>query len=130
MFKRIVSVLTIGLIFALLFSINNSLYNPNSNEIYLLKNSSECQIVSRENLTPFSLITGESYYLTDNDAIKELKRLNAKVVFTEDIDGNVNYYAYSKDIKRFVRLKGKKVNVHLSVSQKVKVGIPLIYGAY
>ena len=130
MFKRIASILTIGLIFALLISINNSLYNPNSNEIYLLKNSSECQIVSREDLTPFSKITGESYYLTDNDVCAELNRLNAKVVFTENIDGNVNYYAYSKDIKPFVRLKGKKVNVHLSVSQKVKVGIPLIYGAY
>ncbi len=131
MIKRFVLVLALTLILATLLNLNNTLYNTNSTEIYLSKNSSECQIISRENLTLFDRIKGESYYITEDFNLNnELKKLNATLVFSEKITGYTNYYAYSKDIKLFTKINGRKVNVHFSVGEKVKVGIPFIYGAY
>ena len=68
---------------------------------------------------------------TEIQAVSFLRKYNCEIVFTENINGIENYYFYSSKLLKKQVLNGKKVNVHLAVSDgKIILGYPIIYGSY
>ena len=57
--------------------------------------------------------------------------LNAQTVSIEPIGESYSIYAYSPKLKNFVKIGGKKVNLHVHVGDgRTKVATPLIYGSF
>jgi len=53
------------------------------------------------------------------------------VVLRESLETKECIYAYSENLKYFVKIKGEKVNVQICLSgDGVKVGSPLIFGSF
>lgn len=77
---------------------------------------------------------GESCALIKNDdlcAEEIVKSLGGEILFTEQTEYGVSYYAYSPKVKYKTRLYGKTVNVHVfNNADGVKIGLPIIYGSY
>ena len=64
-------------------------------------------------------------------AVSFLRKYDCEIVFTENVNGIENYYFYSNKLLKKQVLNGKKVNVHLAVSDNgVILGYPIIYGSY
>ena len=60
-----------------------------------------------------------------------LSKMNAKIIFTEELFDVVCYYGYSPKIKYLESMNGKLINIHIAISQQhVKVGCPIIYGSF
>jgi hypothetical protein len=54
-----------------------------------------------------------------------------EIFYIESVDDGVSFYAYSKNVKYLRMLNGKKVNLHVSLSNgKVYLGSPIIYGCF
>lgn len=77
-------------------------------------------------------VTGESAaYAQTETAVAEAKRLGARFLFSETAAGVTNYYGYSPRIAGGIILYGKKINVHVAVSEHGSaIGSPLIFGGY
>lgn len=77
-------------------------------------------------------LSGESaYYLNKNMKDEILNDFNAEIVFTETIDSINNIYAYSSEIKDYIILNNRKINLHIAVSgNNTAVGSPIIFGGY
>lgn len=77
---------------------------------------------------------GESCSLIKHDdfcAEEIVKSLGGEILFTEQTEYGVSYYAYSSKVKYKTRLYGKPVNVHVFENgDGVKIGLPIIYGSY
>ena len=128
-------------VLSILYVINTSFYLKNLDgrfEVYLVSNSSNAEIVSldkNEVSLCFSKV-GEACLLEEKLDVNEiLLRFNAKLVFTEEIDGEgykgTCYYAYTEEIRYEKIIDGKKINLHIySCEEYVKVGTPLIYGSF
>lgn len=59
-----------------------------------------------------------------------LSKVNAKVLFEEELSDSVNYYC-SADLPYSVELYGQTVNLHICVKEDgVKVASPIIFGGY
>ena len=81
-------------------------------------------------LLPFG-VKGEACVINKEDLEKLLKDFRATIIFSEEIDGGINYYAYSPKIRYRARVKGKRVNLHAFIkNDRVKVGSPVIFGSY
>lgn len=76
-------------------------------------------------------VTGESVRLS-GDKREELEaRYMAKLLFTEEACGIVNYYYYSPVLGGGVRLGEYCVNLHVAVSgEQTAAGTPLIFGGF
>ena len=86
--------------------------------------------VSAKEYAKFSGVKGESC-ITREPYSAVLKAFNAKTVFTEEIEGGINYYAFSPNIRYRASVKGKTVNIHYFFGKNYsKVGTPLIFGSY
>ena len=104
-------------------------------EVYRKSNSSCAQIVKANAFTTAFITdkTGESCIVDGStfNTGKFLSDFNAKVVFSEKIDGTTNLYAYSKKIKYFVTIGGKKVNIHVVYqNENIVLGTPIVFGGY
>ena len=80
-----------------------------------------------------SYIQGESFCFDGNiaDITKILKKLNAKIITTENFENLKIIYAYSYKLQKFIFVDGKKVNVQICLNEnKITVGTPLILGSY
>ncbi|MBQ8295869.1 MAG: hypothetical protein IJX87_05495 [Clostridia bacterium] len=59
------------------------------------------------------------------------KKYDAEIVFTESVCGVTSYYACSERWQESVTLYGKKINLHIAVSEeKCVVGCPIIFGGF
>ena len=76
-------------------------------------------------------VKGESVQYAGN-RLDELKtKYRAKLLFTEEACGIINYYFYSPVLKSGVLLNGQPVNLHIAVSaEKTVAGTPLIFGGF
>ncbi len=81
-------------------------------------------------------ITGEKIFFEDkiygaNYALKTVKSLNAKMVFSERVDNIVCEYYYTPKIYCFILIKNKRVNLHVVKSvHGVAVATPLVFDGY
>lgn len=109
---------------------------------YLDSRSSQSLI--KTNLTAWDLfrVKGESvcFTLTEETETTETTEdfarslvscYGGEILFTEEIDGTVSYYAYIPTWGQGIALYGKQVNLHIAVSSNTcKVGTPIIFGGF
>ena len=104
-------------------------------EVYLSNGSNKAPI-SQVGVIECTFINGkkgEACKISKNNFSLEefLADFNAYVVDVEYTDDSVNYYAYSPRVRYLERIKGKKVNLHVSVGKgQITLGSPIIYGGY
>lgn len=76
-------------------------------------------------------VAGESVRYAGDRQIELEKKFRARLLFTEEVCGIVNYYYESPDFRESVMLYGRPVNLHIAVGGgKTTVGTPLIFGGF
>ena len=76
-------------------------------------------------------VAGESVRYDGDRAAELMKRYRAKVLFSEEAEGVVNYYCYSPLLGDGIGLCGYAVNLHVAVgSEQTAIGIPIIFGGF
>lgn len=76
-------------------------------------------------------VRGESVRYDGDKKDALIARFCAKVLFTEEACGVVNYYCYSPLLRGGVRIYGRLVNLHIALSgEQTAVGSPLILGGF
>lgn len=59
------------------------------------------------------------------------RKYQAKILFCEEVNGTLSYYAYVSAWTDSVWLYGQKVNLHVAVGETcLTVGTPIIFGGY
>ena len=82
------------------------------------------------NVLPFG-VKGEACEMEKTELEKLFLDFNASLLFSEEIDGGINYYAYSPKIKYRTKINGQTINLHVFLGKdKIKVGTPVIFGSY
>ncbi len=77
-----------------------------------------------------SEVCGESTVYKNFDLRSFLKKVNGRIVATEELSDSVNYYC-TADLPYSVNLYGEKINLHISVrGETAKVASPIIFGGY
>ena len=138
--KIFINFLLIALLFVL-YVVNSNFYLKDFDgkfEAYRLSSSSNAEIVSLDKKNVYYCFSkvGEACLLDKKLEIEEiLLKFNAKLVFTEEIEGEgykgTSYYAYTNEIRYEKIIDGKKINLHIySCEEYMKVGSPLIYGSF
>ena len=105
----------------------------NCYETYTVKSTSTSKIVSSDKLKLGNsfLKTGESLLVLGVSPKDILEELNAKIIFTENVCGGQNIYAYSNKLKNRIMLNGGVVNLQIFVSsEKTVIGTPMIFGSF
>ena len=71
-------------------------------------------------------------YLTKEEIAQEIAtRYDAKILFTEEVDGVVSYYAYTTRWQGCIDLNGVKINLHIAVGKgNLAVGTPIIFDGF
>ena len=102
-------------------------------EVYLNSASSSAQI-SNTNFGFLGVknIRGESFKTDIEDFNMEefINDYSARIVFVEEIEQGVSYYAYSPKIKYRSKLFGQTINLHIFIGKQVTIGAPLIFGSF
>lgn len=106
---------------------------------YLDSASSQSLVKTKLTARDLFRVKGESVCFTitgekreqENFARSLVGRYGGEILFTEEIEGAVSYYAYIPAWGQGVALYGKQVNLHIAVSEKqCKVGTPIIFGGF
>jgi hypothetical protein len=105
-----------------------------SYEVYIASASSNAKIVNTTRVSyPFIRSkVGESCKIKNEFNLTDfLSEMDAKVIFTEQTEEGVSYYAYSKDIRYEKKIKDQVVNLQVHIgSAGVTVGSPIIFGSF
>ncbi len=103
-------------------------------EVYLNSRSSQAQIVS---VTPSDYlylknVRGESFKCEREEFNLQnfLSEFSAKLIFSEELENGISYYAYSPKIKYQITLNGQKINLQIFIGKIVTVGSPMIFGSF
>lgn len=76
-------------------------------------------------------VAGEKTEYESADLSALENRYRARLLFTEEVCGTVNYYFYSPELGDCVYLNGYAVNLHIAVAgMRTAVGTPLIFGGF
>lgn len=100
-------------------------------ELYLSPSSSSLTAQTSDPLRDkLSLpVKGESVHYDGDQKDALIARFRAKILFTEEAAGVVNYYCSSPLISGGIALNGYMVNLHIAVSEaQTAAGTPLIFG--
>lgn len=105
---------------------------------YLDSASSQSLIKSKLTAWDIFRVQGESVCFTiDEREEKEVyarslvKSLGGKILFIEEIDDTISFYAYIPTWGKGISINGRKVNLHIAVSAQIcKVGTPIIFGGF
>lgn len=131
MFKKIICMAVAFICLIMVWSVNKSQafngYNG-SIETYYNSYSSSCDINNGNTL----LQTGKAICVEERVSPESvLNHFNAKLCFVEQTSTSINYYAYSNMFSAYKMVKGKRVNLHISVSKNsTKIGTPIIFGSF
>ena len=103
--------------------------------LYTNSNSSNCNFksVNRLNYCFYINVYGEECSIRKKGFNLEefLDKFSAQLIFVEQTENTVSYYAYSKKIKYLQIIKGQKINLHVAVDDDmVYLGSPVIYGSF
>ncbi|MGN0811897.1 MAG: hypothetical protein ACI4MQ_00095 [Candidatus Coproplasma sp.] len=111
-------------------------FGGDSYRFYLGDTSLNCKEVFAEGeRAPFtrlllSNVNGESATYKSLDIERFLKNVGGRIIFTEEIDGAVNYYCKA-DLPYSVELYGEEINLHICLKEdNVTVASPIIFGGY
>ncbi len=75
-------------------------------------------------------VCGEATTYSDFNLEQFLKSVNGRVVFSEEVDGSLNYYC-TADLPYSLKLRGAEINLHVCVrGDRAKVASPIIFGGY
>lgn len=104
-------------------------------EVYLGNKGSLSQIISvnESDFIYLENLSGESFTIDKENFNLEkfLTDYDAKLVFVEEIESGISYYAYSKKIKYKANIDKKLINLHVFIGKtNIKVGSPIIYGSF
>ena len=104
-------------------------------EVYLRENSSNCNIhnFEKDNTAYFTMRYGEACELKDvrQSPNEILNNFNAYLLFVENTEVGVSYYAYSPKIPYSIKINGYKVNIQIFAGEKsLKIASPIIFGSY
>ena len=137
MFKRLMLLFLAVTISLAFLSLNSRpVFSDYSNkiELYFNSSSSMAQIVNIDSFNKqfFFSVRGESFKVDKQafDLENFLKEFSALMVFVEEIEEGVSYYAYSPKIKYRAKILGKTVNLHIFLGKQITVGSPLIFGSF
>ncbi len=137
MFKRLMLLfLAVTILLAFLSLNSRPVFSDYSNkiELYFNSSSSMAQIVNIDSFNKqfFFSVRGESFKVDKQafDLENFLKEFSALMVFVEEIEEGVSYYAYSPKIKYRAKILGKTVNLHIFLGKQITVGSPLIFGSF
>ncbi len=101
---------------------------------YLRSASSQALIKTRLTPLDFPLVRGESVrFSCDEAGLAEriLANYEAELLFTEEVDGRLSYYAYSKKLQGGLQVGAYFVNLHIAMKNSVcTVGSPIIFGGF
>lgn len=83
----------------------------------------------------FLRVKGESVALQeslDGAGIQDiLRRYNALVLWTEEVDGVLSYYCYTPCFQESVQINNRKVNLHIATKEeRTIIGSPIIFGGF
>ena len=106
---------------------------------YLDSTSSQSLLKEKISWLDFPRIRGESvcFSLQDKTQTAEeilhsiMEKYNAEILFSEEAEGVISYYAYTDEWTDHVRVEDKKVNLHVALSAtQCVVGSPIIFGGF
>jgi hypothetical protein len=81
--------------------------------------------------TEISAYQGGRYLTKEGIAQEIAKKYEANILFTEEIDGVVSYYAYTARWQDGLYINGLKVNLHIAVGKvNLAVGTPIIFDGF
>lgn len=107
--------------------------NGESYTFYLGANSSSLAVSSNSPARDKLLLNvkGESVQYAGNQVEKLQEKFRARLLFTEESCGVINYYFSSPMLGNGVSLNGYAVNLHIAVgAEKTVAGTPLIFGGF
>ena len=138
MFKRVLVMIFVVLILSVMyFSSFTPVFNKYSNkyEVYLYDNGSNATILNVDKVEYYLLsnIHGESCKIESEnfDVFKFFEDMGAEIMFIEQIEDVVCYYAFCSRIKYRKQVLGHTVNLHVAIRKsQITVGSPLIYGSF
>ncbi len=100
-------------------------------DAYLVYNGKSAGNIVSKKVLPFDKCDGVFKIYDEFDYNYLVKKLNAKLVYSENLGGTVSKYYYSNSLPKKEVINGKKVNLHVAISSnQVVVGTPIIYGSY
>ena len=76
---------------------------------------------------------GESFTVNNGEITTQqiIDEYSGTLVFTEKTEQGESFYAYSEKIATYVKIFGKKVNLHIFVGNEITVvGSPIIFGSF
>ncbi|MBO5926155.1 MAG: hypothetical protein J6Q38_01165 [Clostridia bacterium] len=113
-----------------IFCFSNGLFK--NEEVNVVSKDKSLGVISTLTNTPFLEKSGVyKAFKISYDYEKLIKNLNAKLVIKENLDGLTCFYYYSKKLPEVEIIKGKKVNLHIAVSNnRTVIGSPIIYGSF
>ncbi len=138
MFKKICLFISCVLVLSSIYHINKTpIFKDYATkyEVYLNSPDSTANfiMVDQPNFCFLSGVKGESFKTEKNtfDLESFLKDFSANLVFLEEIEQGVSYYAFSNKIKYRTTLHNKTVNLHVFINDTmVTIGSPLISGSF
>lgn len=137
MFKKFLAVIFSALLFLTLmnflyFNSNYALGGVGRNHTLYLSSSSSQIVKASPRDKVFGKVRAESCEVTlDFDVLDFFNSLGAKLLFIEETDDTVSYYAFSPKISYIENIKGEKVNLHASINkERIKIGSPIIYESF
>ena len=81
--------------------------------------------------TEISAYAGGRYVSKEKIAQEITEKYEGNILFCEEVDGVISYYAYVADWADGVWLYGQKINLHVAVGDEcLTVGTPMIFGGY
>ena len=81
--------------------------------------------------TEISTYDGGRYLKNDEIAWKISTQYGAEILFTEEVDGVVSYYAYTTRWQDGLYINGVKINLHIAVGKEnLAMGTPIIFDGF
>ncbi|MBO5737328.1 MAG: YwmB family TATA-box binding protein [Clostridia bacterium] len=81
--------------------------------------------------TEISTYDGGRYLTNDEIAWKISTQYGAEILFTEEVDGVVSYYAYTTRWQDGLYINGVKINLHIAVGKEnLAMGTPIIFDGF
>ena len=81
--------------------------------------------------TEISAYGGGRYLTKEEIACEIAARYGAEILFTEETDGVVSYYAYTQKWQDGLYINGLKINLHIAVGEeRLAVGTPIIFDVF
>lgn len=103
---------------------------------YLDATSSQALVKTQLSVWDLCRVRGESVCFTLTEEAEPfaraiVERYRGEILFIEEACGTLSYYAYVPAWGQGITLYGKRINLHIAISDSLcKVGTPIIFGGF